>query len=82
MELEVMCAAVIRQHNSRRLQMNSDALSYQQRGCNGHSDLFENAVAILDGLEQSSRFCSKCFHAKCVCMQNSTPQCWGIMGGC
>lgn len=50
MELEVMCAAVIRQHNSRRLQMNCDVLSYQQKGCNGNSDLFENAVASSGGV--------------------------------
>ncbi len=52
MELEV-----IRQHNSTRLQMNCDALSYEQKGCNGNSDFFENAVAILDGVMKS--FCSK-----------------------
>ncbi len=56
MELEVM--EVIRQYNSTRLQMNCDALSYEQKGCNGNSDFFENAVAILDGVMKS--FCSKC----------------------
>lgn len=53
MELEVMCTAVIWQHNSRRLQMNCDVLSYQQKGCNGNSDLFENAVASSGGAIES-----------------------------
>lgn len=56
MELEVM--EVIRQHNSTRLQMNCDVFSYEQKGYNGNSDFFENAVAILDGVMKL--FCSKC----------------------